>query len=155
MPFTKVLDLCGKHGFLRKLSKNDSFILKTAPIGALLQETLRNEWLYSMVTNRDMTVLLNNDSFSETYAFVKEISLERPPFGIAEIIPNQCDDKSNNPSDSTCFHNFFRGENTYQLCCTNFISPANSTHFFHQWQRQRRTWWRKVCNFQLLYCLNK
>lgn len=140
MSFTKVLSLCERCGFL----KQTNGILKLGPTGTLLQENLRNEWLFAMVTNRDIPVFLSGTSFSETYIHAKELCLERLPFGIAEIIPKQCIASENASEKTVSFENFFLGEENHLLRCTMFASPSDATQLYYQWQRQRRTWWRKV-----------
>lgn len=150
MSFNKILGLCERHGFLKQANN----ILKLGPTGTLLQENLRNEWLVSMVTNRDIPVFLNGSSFTETYFYAKELCVERLPFGVAEIAPAQCTatketikDKTTNGtevSETISFENSFSAEENLLLRCTTFVSPSNATQLFHQWQRQRRAWWRKV-----------
>lgn len=143
MTFIKILALCEKHGFLKQIQN----VLKVGPTGAVLQDNLKNEWLYNMVTNRDIPVFLSGHSFSETFLYAKEVCMEHLPFGIAEIIPKKCETTQSNNNDdknTVCFENFFTGEDNLVLRCTTFVSPENSTPLYHQWQRQRRTWWRKV-----------
>lgn len=147
MSFKKILGLCEKHGFLKQINN----ALKFGPTGTLLQENLRNEWLLNMVTNRDVPVFLNGNSFAETYDYCKELCLERLPFGIAEIVPKKCITKGEiSEGEEVCFENLFSDEESFLLRCTTFVSPSNSTQVFHQWQRQRRAWWRKVIIF---YCI--
>ncbi|KAF5288462.1 hypothetical protein FQR65_LT02114 [Abscondita terminalis] len=59
---------------------------------------------------------------------------ERVPFGIAEVV--------NANDEEFGFDQHFNERSTI-LQTTMFVSPTLSTQFFHQWQRQRRTWWRK------------
>lgn len=146
----KILGLCEKHGFLRPIKNNNVDVLKVGPVGALLQENLRKEWFFGMVTNRDMMVFMNNHSFKETFGYVREICGEKLPFAIAEMITKKCSENTDdNKGSNGVFNKYFTGEDNLILRCTNFVSPENSTPFFHKWQRQRRIWWRKVHNFNI------
>lgn len=148
MTLEKILALCEKHGFVQAIKKNNADVIKIGPVGALLQENLRNEWFFGMVTNRDMMVFMNNHSFKETFQYAREICSEKVPFAIAEMINKKCsENKENNESKNGIFNKYFKAEDNIILHCTNFVSPENSTPFFHKWQRQRRIWWRKVRNF--------
>lgn len=171
MSFEKVISLCERHGFLKKLQLYKQDILKIGPVGALLQENLRSEWLYSTLTNRNLIVLLSGNSFADTFSYAKGLCVDRLPFGIVQTIEEKCDNLSQaildvkqkkenddkqesyvDPSgkdkkEDVCFERYFVGENNVILKNTTFVSPNNSTPMFHQWQRQRRTWWRKVCSY--------
>lgn len=83
MPIKRIIDLCERRGFLNKLST----VLNIGPVGTLLQENLKNEWFYNMIINRDNTVFFcNNNLFSATFNFAKDVCQGRLPFGIAEIV---------------------------------------------------------------------
>lgn len=126
----KVIQLCERQGFLKCVNEK----LLVGPVGALLQENLYNEWIYNMVISRDTSVFLSKDSFVNAFEYVKGICQERVPFGIAQVITD------NNQQ----FHFDKHFENSSMILQTTvFVSPASSTQFFHQWQKQRRTWWRK------------
>lgn len=151
MALTKIIEMCERHGFLKKVSAYNQDILKVGPVGALLQENLRNEWLYSMITNRDLTACLNSSSFLDTFTYIKELCSQKVPFAIAEFEEQKCRNvaqafveakrKQENEVD---FQQFFIGEDKLLLRCTTFVSPSFSTPHFHQWQRHRKAWWRKV-----------
>lgn len=151
MTFTKILEMCEKHGFLTKITKYNQSILKVAPLGAVLKENLRNEWLYSMITNRDLPVCLSSNSFSETFTYMKQLCSQKAPFAIAEIEVEKfrnvaeafVDAKNSKEID---FQQFFIGEDKLVLKCDTFVSPTVSMPYFHQWQRHRKAWWRKVSN---------
>lgn len=148
--------MCERHGFLTKIKKYNLDILKIGPVGALLQENLRNEWLYSMVTNRDLTVGLNSNSFSETFAHIKQLCSQKLPFAVTEIEEERArnvaeaflDAKSIKDMD---FRRCFIGEDRLVLNCSTFVSPASSMPYFHQWQRYRKAWWRKVSGFFVVF----
>lgn len=152
MTFTKILEMCEKHGFLKKVSMYNQDILRVGPIGALLQENLRSEWLYSVTTNRDLTACINSSSFSDSFNHTKELCSQRVPFSLAEIEEEKCrnvaqafvEAKDGKKEEGVDFKRFFIGENRPILRCTTFVAPAFSTPHFHQWQRQRKAWWRKV-----------
>lgn len=133
MILKNVLSLCEQYGFLLKkptLSKH--FI---APAGTLLLENLKHEWLQSMVNYKDYSIYYSNNNFTDSYEYVKRTSLEKLPFGFATIR----EEENNNAI-------FTLGEtinDKHHLNTWVFIPPTNSVHAFHQWQRQRRMWWRK------------
>ncbi|KAF2882739.1 hypothetical protein ILUMI_23472 [Ignelater luminosus] len=148
MTFKKILDVCEKHGFVKRIINksidNDAVnkLVKIGPVGALLQENLKTEWFFSMVINRENTVFLSKDSFVDTYEYGKEICQEKLPFGIAEIkegIDNVC----GNANKLFDFDKYFMEERQLVLRTTMFVAPSKSIQFFHQWQRQRKMWWRK------------
>lgn len=152
MNFKKILDVCEKQGFLKRIINetiaNDAVneLVKIGPIGALLQENLKTEWFYTMVINRENTVFFSKDSFTDTYEYAKEICQDKLPFGIAEIkegTNNKILESANKVFD---FDKYFVEERQPVLRTTMFIAPSKSTQFFHQWQRQRKMWWRKVGN---------
>lgn len=137
--FSKIVELCKCRGFLC-----GSDLLKIGPLGVLLKEILKTEWLNFHVTNKDVSIFLNENSgdLAETLDFVKNLYNGQFPFGIAEIIENGEANFTNN-SNGIKFENCFPTKSL--LRCTIFLAPSMSTQFFHQWQRQRRIWWRKVC----------
>lgn len=141
--------MCEKHGFLHKIKKYNLDILKIGPTGALLQENLRNEWLYSMITNRDLTVCLNSHSFSDTFTHLKQLCSQKLPFAIAEIEEERTRNVAEayveaRGSEEMDFRRCFIGEDRLVLNCSTFVAPAVSMPYFHQWQRYRKAWWRKV-----------
>lgn len=144
MTLKKILELCKTHGFLTEISSAFSDVFKIGPSGNLLKENLKQEWFFSMVTNRDCSIFLNDGSFKSAYNFSKEISTGQLPFGVAEIVEEQLNmykDQVNNKSDD------FRSlipYNREMLICTMFVSPLESIQYFHRWQRERKMWWRKV-----------
>ncbi|KAF5293804.1 hypothetical protein FQA39_LY03289 [Lamprigera yunnana] len=123
-------DLSERQGFLKRVNEK----LLVGPIGALLQENLKNEWINSMVVNRDTSIFLCKDSFLHTYEYAKEVCQQKLPFGIAQITTS-C-------TEVFDFDSHFQSPPTI-LQTTMFLSPLSSTQVFHQWQRQRRTWWKK------------
>lgn len=142
MPLTKTLEHCFKHGLLYKGGIDNKLqLVKLGSTGALLRENLHNEWFHNIIINRDCSVFYNTSSFQETFNYAKEISSHYLPFGVAEILN---DEKNlDNFQADTPVHNV-KLMNNATLKCTMFVSPSEATQYFHQWQRQRRIWWRKV-----------
>ncbi|KAG5877045.1 hypothetical protein JTB14_006525 [Gonioctena quinquepunctata] len=125
---------------------------KIGPVGLLLRNNLKTEWFYNIVINKDITVVLNESDVSETYDYAKELCSQTLPFGIAEIQPFKNVYKSDEiieyyknamNNKNVEFEDLLRHEGNSHLRCTVFVSPSSSTPFFHQWQRQRKMWWRK------------
>lgn len=152
--FNSVVSLVEKQGFLTRtfLPKMKIELLKLGPTGNLLLQNLKNEWFYNTVINKDISVFLSNDSFDNTFEYSKNMCLDRLPFGVAEIIPNKkkssTDELINYYSErmkqnDIDFEKLFSNEDRVTLKCTIFASSQDSVQFFHQWQRQRRIWWRK------------
>ncbi|CAH1999452.1 unnamed protein product [Acanthoscelides obtectus] len=151
--FFKIADLAVKHGFIRKnMLPNINFDqYKFGPVGLLLLSNLESEWFFHFVINKDVTVFINKDDFTSTFNFAKNTCCDRLPFGIVEKKGNKkmnSDDliqyKTLTNSDSIEFCKRFPEEEKQFLKGTFFISPNESTKFFHQFQRQRRIWWRKI-----------
>ncbi|KAJ8975493.1 hypothetical protein NQ317_016369 [Molorchus minor] len=145
----KIKTLAERRGFIKKiLPQCKSANFKIGPTGLLLQENLKMEWFYNIVVHKDLSVFLTNEDVSETFDYAKEVSLDKLPFGIAEI--RKLKTKSSLINDgilsdkSLNFEKFCDDGDGIVLRSSIFISPTNSTQFFHQWQRQRRTWWRKL-----------
>ncbi|GJQ72455.1 hypothetical protein Trydic_g3530 [Trypoxylus dichotomus] len=134
--FKNIIDLCEKHGFLKRVAD----IFKAGPIGALLEENLKREWFHSTIINREFSVFLNNGNFEDTFLYAKDICSNKFPFGIAEILPNQ--EMINSSSDENPIDFRKKLQNSKMLSCVTFVPSSESTRFFHQLQRQRRTWWR-------------
>lgn len=141
MTFAKITKMCQKHGFLKQAILHNQDILKIGPIGASLQENLRNEWLLHMTTNRDLTTFLNPSSFSETFDYAKYLCSEKLPFAITEIVEGKSSEVEQQTNQS--FSATLKDENRLLLRCTTFVGPSSSVPYFHQWQRQRKAWWRK------------
>lgn len=148
MLLKNIFELCEKNGYLKLLSDN-YLSVKLGPTGAMLQENLRLEWFYAMVVNRESNVFLNKDNFTETFQHAKEMCQEYAPFGIAEIVTDsgryieKCSEDTEVNQDQVDFQRCVDGG--IVLKTSMFVSPVLSTQFFHQWQRQRKMWFRKVC----------
>lgn len=142
--FKEILKLCENRGFINDpLSSKISNEISLGPVGYILQENLRTEWLLANVTNRDISVFLNEQkSLSESYNFVKDICNERLPFGIAQVF--HCEGKVEPDSMRSEIDSYFHIINQVQLQTLMFVSPSTSSQYFYNWQRQRRVWWRKV-----------
>ncbi|XP_060521464.1 DNA polymerase subunit gamma-2, mitochondrial isoform X2 [Cylas formicarius] len=149
-----IISLCEKRGFLRKLMlpRLNAEQFKFGPTGLLLREILRTEWFYSLVINKDISIFLSDENFTETYNFARTLCMDKLPFGIAEIVENR---RHTSDGELIAYYNsiikngdinfakFFNKEDQALLRCTVFTPATDSTQFFHQWQRQRRIWWRK------------
>lgn len=153
--FNTILSLCEKHGFIRKsfFPKMKIEQLQLGPTGYLLLQNLKNEWFYNIVINKDLTVFpSDNESFDKTFEFAKTACMEGLPFGIAEVIQNKKFSSAEEliayytermKEKDIDFDKLFAQEDQVKLKCTVFTSSRDSVQFFHQWQRQRRIWWRK------------
>jgi len=152
--FNTIVNVCEKHGFLGKIAlpklKLEQF--KIGPTGFQLLQNLKNEWHYNIIINKDISVFPCYESFDKTFEFAKNMCLERLPFGIAEIIQHQKIASTNDlisyyniriKEKEIHFENLFANEDKVTLKCTVFTSSQDAVQFFHQWQRQRRIWWRK------------
>lgn len=160
MTFSKIVEMCERHGFLKKIVMYNQDILRVGPIGAILQENLRNEWIYSVLTNRDLTASLSlSSSFTDSFTYIKELCSQKLPFAIAEFEEEQCrnvtqafiDAKRKAKSDDIDFQQFLVAEDKLILRCTTFVLPSLSTPYFHQWQRHRKAWWRKVSELFIVF----
>ncbi|KAH1025848.1 hypothetical protein HUJ05_010492 [Dendroctonus ponderosae] len=152
--FNSIIALSEKHGLLRKFVFPRMKIeqLKVGPVGYLLLHQLRNEWFNHMIINKETSVFISDNDFEGTFQFAKRLCLDRLPFGIAEIIQNKRISNENlilehyverMNSNDIDFEAYFGNEDSLTLKCTIFTTPTNSVPFFHQWQRDRRIWWRK------------
>ncbi|KRT82422.1 hypothetical protein AMK59_4277 [Oryctes borbonicus] len=147
--FKNIIDLCEKHGFLKQVAD----VFQVGPIGALLQENLKREWFQITIINRDFSVFLNNGNFKDTFLYAKGLCLNKFPFGIAEILPNKAITNSTNGDKNPIDFDQIL-ENSKILSCVTFLPSSESTRFFHQLQRQRRTWWRIVSIFNPVYAVD-
>lgn len=143
----KIFELCERHGFFRRINypKLDLEMLKIEATGALLQQNLLNEWLNSIVISKDLTVFPSINGISDTFKFAKEMCLEVPPFGVAQYSQKSSqslEDIVLKRRERTDFQDYFES-GTILECCI-FLASADATSFFHQWQRERKMWWRKV-----------
>ncbi|XP_074030654.1 DNA polymerase subunit gamma-2, mitochondrial [Leptinotarsa decemlineata] len=150
----KILNLATSNGFVKRtvLAHLNMSQYEIGPIGEILRHNLMTEWYYNIVFNKDVTVIMNNGDFTGTYEYLKAFCSDRLPFGIAdikklkksystdEIIEHY---KKGRDNRNTSFKDLMRHEEDSLCNCTIFVPPSNSTRFFHQWQQQRRMWWRK------------
>lgn len=134
------MKLCEKHGFLRRIVHPKLEMYKIESTGVLLQENLRAEWFYNIVINKDIQMFHCIDNFSETYNFAKQTSLGITPFGVTQITPKKLSVQEQ--AEKTDFEKYFDSSDIYESWV--FLAPKNVTQFFHQWQNERRMWWRKV-----------
>ncbi|CAH0564268.1 unnamed protein product [Brassicogethes aeneus] len=153
----KILTLCENRGFLQKTYnaalKQD--IITIFPTGALLQANLRNEWFNSSIINKDHTVFLNKNDFDETVEYARNLC-NVLPFGVADVLRNKKSMKERvdlvKESGNKFDFRMYTLENDYNLKTNFYVSPKTSTHFFHQFQKQRKMWWRKFSANPGRYC---
>uniref|UniRef100_A0A1B6DQ67 Anticodon-binding domain-containing protein n=1 Tax=Clastoptera arizonana TaxID=38151 RepID=A0A1B6DQ67_9HEMI len=148
--FPRILELCELNGFLKPVIVNGIVsYFKYGPLGELLAQNIRNEWIYSNVINRDENVYLHYDAKSgiepskyskEAFKTARTLNNGHLPFGLATIregqkqplvINNESSIKYFHPSMSNC------------LKYTAFTSTNQGQQFFYRWQHQRKIWWRK------------
>lgn len=154
---SSIISLCEKNGLLRKKLVSSLEKLNVGPMGTLLLQNLKNEWYNNIVINKENTVFFSDhNNFVESFKFAKSICLDRLPFGLAEAVHiSECNNEqllksykeNKNGEVNNCVQDFegYFGSDSYDvLKCTIFVSPSTSLQFFHQWQRQRRIWWRRV-----------
>lgn len=132
----KVISLCEQHGFFRS-TKNA--LLQVESTGALLLENLRTEWFNNVVINKDLSVFYCSGNLEDTYHFAKKTCLEKGPFAICKFEEKELCKKEEEKID---FRDFFH--KGIEAQCSVFANPEEATPFFHQWQKERRMWWRKV-----------
>lgn len=139
----KIFNIISKIGYIQQISKEGVNYLKIGPIGLLLQNNLKIQWFNNIIINKDITVFPSKGDIQQTYEFARRICLERLPFGIAETITPEevLKDRS---EEKVVFKNLFEKEDQIILKSTFFVSSSTATQFFHQFQKQRRMWWRKV-----------
>lgn len=150
MLFKQIVALCEQQGFFRVINpfNNNLQYFQLGPVGALLQENLKKEWFKHMVTNNiEQNVFFSEDAFPKSVEFVKQLSSEKLPYGVAEwktvnMLPEELQVVDTKNKDLVRpFRTYFMDDTVMK--CTMFIPPSTSTRLFHQWQRQRKVWWRK------------
>lgn len=153
MNFNKIISLCEKRGFLHKTIHPTVHVetFRLGPVGALLQENLRTEWFNSIVINKDIQVFPSQNGLSDTYNFAKEASLNILPFGVTQVAQKKRlweEQFKMQEHDGVDFLSYFEHDEIFR--CWVFLNPSNAVQFFHQWQRERRMWWRKVFEFDFV-----
>lgn len=145
MSLKTILNLCNTHGYLTPVNKTVQDFYKIGSTGALLLENLKAEWKNNMVINPSASVFYNTNIFQNSYQYAKDLCLEYLPFGIAETVDEQINMyKDFNAKEDKNSVKLLLPFSKEVLLCTMFLSPTESTEFFHKWQIQRRMWWRKV-----------
>lgn len=143
------------NGYIN-LARSSKNLYKVGPIGLLLLNNLQTQWYNNILINRDITSFLDKGNINNTYDFAKQICLEKLPFGIADkitpVMKPSTKEKLDNELDKKRIHfkDLFPAEDQFKFRSTIFVSSETATQFFHQWQKQRRIWWRKV-SFSELY----
>lgn len=144
----KILDMVAENGYIKQVAKN---CLKLGPTGILLQENLKTQWNNNIVINKEISVFPNDGNIQDTFQYARKVCLDKVPFGIAETVKSNVEFVSENDVKEECkmikFRDFFDQEDQLTLKSTMFVPSQTSVQFFHQWQRQRRMWWRKVIKF--------
>lgn len=147
---TKILNLAESNGFIHYYIKDKRKFIKLGTNGVLLKKNLEQQWFNNVVMNKDISMLPCEYSLESTFNFAKKICLEKLPFGIVERIQPPCniEFKESNlkkqKSDKISFEDLFEEKDKLLLKTTIFVPSESATHYFHQWQKQRRIWWRKV-----------
>ncbi|XP_028142532.1 DNA polymerase subunit gamma-2, mitochondrial [Diabrotica virgifera virgifera] len=150
----RTLDLATNGGFLKKtvLPNYNIDQFKIGPLGLLLCQNINTEWLYHTLINKELTVCPNEGDIDNTYNFVKILCSSKLPFGITDVNKQKksftTDEiveyyKNASKGEKVSFENLLRHEEDVFLKFTIFVSPSDSTQMFHQWQKQRRIWFRK------------
>jgi DNA polymerase gamma 2 len=118
-------------------------IYKIEAVGTLLQQNLYTEWFSNVVLNKDFHVFPCSNGFSETFDFAKQICLGTFPFGLTQStqIKHKLENQFEKQKNGVNFLNYFEEDTVLE--CFVFLPPSDTTHFFHQWQKERRIWWRK------------
>lgn len=155
----KILDMVTTNGYIKSISKEGIKYLKVGPTGLLLQNNLKTQWFNNIVVNKEVTVFPSKGNIQVTFEYAKKMCSEKVPFGIAETIKPKVNDfklKRKNQKSETKktgkLKDFFEEEDQIELQSTIFVPSQTSVQFFHQWQRQRKMWWKKVGYFS--YILN-
>lgn len=146
----KILDMVATNGYIKYITKDNFKYLKIGPTGLLLQNNLKNQWCNNVVMNKDITVFPNKGNILDTFEHARKLCLDKVPFGIAETIkpvvgkrPKSTENKETE-TKLRKFGNLFEEDDQFVLKSTIFVPSETSVQFFHQWQKQRRMWWRKV-----------
>lgn len=149
--FKNILDVAAVNGFLKQIKIEKNSYCKIGPVGLLLQNNLKTQWFNHVVINKDVTVFPSKGNIQDTFDYAKKVCLEKVPFGIAEMLePKLIIDKKNTKTDANIiFQNLFEQKDQLVLKSTFFVPSTTATQFFHQWQKQRRMWWRKVSCLKL------
>lgn len=151
--FREILALCEHRGFVKSVSNKSEFSF--GPVGFLLQENLKSEWLNNNLSNRDTSIFLNMDPhFGESFNFVKHICEEKVPFGVTSVVFDEKKLKLQEENENE-IDKYFKKPGQLKLQTFIFVSPNTSVQYFYNWQRQRRIWWRKVRIYKknILICL--
>ncbi|XP_044760094.1 DNA polymerase subunit gamma-2, mitochondrial [Coccinella septempunctata] len=151
--FRKIIDFCVKNGFL-KLTENslpNEIQIEVGLPGALLEENLKREWFDNFLNSKEIPVFYNKGDFKDTYIQAKKLMMNVMPFGIIELksFVNKSRNKENSlligtdsSELSSSFSDYFMNDS--RLLYTIFLPPTTANQSFHQIQRQRKIWWRKI-----------
>lgn len=149
--FQKILDMIASNGYIKQVYKENLKYVKIGPIGLLLQNNLKTQWCNNIIINKDITVFPSKYDIYDTLEFSKKMCLEKLPFGIAETVKPLMDENKTKvlseirkDKNLIFFSDFFEKQDQFTLRTTIFVKSETVTQFFHQWQKQRRMWWRKV-----------
>lgn len=151
--FRKIVDFCTRNSFLKivESSPTNQLLLEQGLPGTLLEENLRREWFDNFLNSKEIPVFYSKGDFKDTFIYAKSLMNNMMPFGIIEVIPitNKLPDIKKGPinlSDSSeltgNFSDYFLNDS--RLLYTVFMAPSMANQLFHQIQRQRKIWWRKI-----------
>uniref|UniRef100_A0A0A9Y702 DNA polymerase subunit gamma-2, mitochondrial n=1 Tax=Lygus hesperus TaxID=30085 RepID=A0A0A9Y702_LYGHE len=142
----KFLNHLESFGFIRVIGSEKAETLRFGPAGELVLHNLRNEWLHSTTTYREMNVFpYHTDSESCTnsehnyqdlksaFSVAKFLSGDSPPFGIAYS-------RTTKERDN---HDPLYPQRHVELKQIIFEKPQVSKQYFYRHLQQRKRWWRK------------
>lgn len=151
----KILQICERHSLAKPIfSDNSLHCMKFGPAGELLKKFLCHEWLHTNVISSEIGVFPHYVSRSETehtihdlkeaYEYVKNLNSGQLPFGVVVETTNLSADKYYHKQELTLDESqYFHPKKSTFLKTFMFVAPAKATHFYYQWQRHRKMWWRK------------
>ncbi|XP_049801370.1 DNA polymerase subunit gamma-2, mitochondrial [Schistocerca nitens] len=151
----KILQICERHSLAKPIfSENSLYCMKFGPVGELLKKFLCHEWLHANVISSEIGVFPHYVSRSdaghtvhdlkEAYEYVRNLNSGQLPFGVVVETPNLCADKYCEKQQHILDESlYFYPKKCTLLKTFMFVAPSKATHFYYQWQRHRKMWWRK------------
>lgn len=151
--FLKIIDFCAKNGFLKISASSlaNKMTLEVGLAGSLLEENLKREWFDNFLNVKETPVFYNKSDFKDTFVYARKLLGNTMPFGLIEMTPisNKQVGKMNSLLSENVpvntpgnFSDYFTTDS--RLLYTIFMTPSSANQLFHQIQRQRKIWWRKV-----------
>ncbi|XP_035223788.1 DNA polymerase subunit gamma-2, mitochondrial-like [Stegodyphus dumicola] len=178
--FIKLIQICGKNGFLNIGRTDSSTAICYGPLGSLLKRNVFREWLFSVLNNSDATVFPVERQSREGRLLLEKIPREAAdyllsdvvgiyidtlpvvgcnlPFGIAAYghCVNSMKVSSLKESTDSVLKTNLRGLKAWTRMSLAFFTPRKkATHWFHYWSRQRYLWWRKFSSIPSKFSLSE